>query len=117
MPPAGAAIQAKTGLSMVRHGRNRPLKHLGTLRGVGALSIHGQREPLGPIEFEIDGFRDRDVRSASGQIEGDAAILAAAFVAGAASIGLDGGISIDVVLADPVGGSVTEIKVTGPFPL
>jgi hypothetical protein len=98
--------------------RNRsPLKHLGTLHGSGSLSIGNGEQRLGPVRYEIDGYLERTMRSANGQIEGEIAVLEQAFRAGAACIALEGGSSIDVVLSDPRGGPTAEIVVSGRFPL
>jgi 20S proteasome alpha/beta subunit len=96
--------------------RNRSsLKHLGALHGSGTLSAG--KQCFGSVSYEIDGYLERSVRSANGQIEGDVAVLEQAFRAGAARIALEGGSSIEVVLSDPQGGPTAEIKVSGHFPL
>ena len=93
-----------------------PLKHLGTLHGTGDLLVGGGERNLGAVTYEIDGFIRRTERSDSGQIEGDARILARAFRAGAACIALSDGQLIDVVLSDPRGGATAEVTVRGRFP-
>ena len=96
---------------------NKPsLKHLGTLHGNGSLSITAG-ELLGPVTYEIDGYLDRDLRWANGQIEGAIPVLAQAFRAGGASIALPDGQSVDILLFDPEGSSTAEITVSGGFPL
>lgn len=95
----------------------RPLKHLGTLHGRGMVSIKDGERSLGPVRYEIDGYLDRTTRSANGEIEGDISVLAQAFGAGSASLALDGGPSVEVVLSDPQGGPTAEISVSGAFPL
>ena len=97
--------------------RSGPLKHLGSLRGNGSLSAAGGREGLGPVVYEIDGYLDRTARSANGKVEGDACALAKAFRAGAATLSLSSGASVNVVLSNPQGDSAAEITVTGGFPL
>ena len=95
----------------------RPLKHLGTLHGRSMVSIENGERSLGPVSYEIDGYLDGTSRSANGQIEGDISVLAQAFRAGSASLALDGGSSVEVVLSDPQGGPTAEINVSGAFPL
>ena len=97
---------------------NRPsLKHLGTLHGCGGLSIGNGTQSLGPVTYEIDGYLDRTTRSANGQIEGDRYVLAQAFRAGSASIALEGGPLVNIVLVDPQDGPTAEITVSGRCPL
>ena len=93
------------------------LKHLGTLHGIGSLSIDKGGQSLGSVRYEIDGYLDRARRSANGRIQGDVAVLARAFRAGAATIALTGGPSVNIVLSDPQGGPSAEVDVSGRFPL
>ena len=93
-----------------------PLKHLGTLYGVGDLLIGNGARNLGPVTYEIDGYARREMRSDNGQIEGSTDMLAMAFLAGPASIVLADGQLIDVMLSDPRGASTAEVKVSGRFP-
>ncbi len=101
---------------MTCFGKRASLKCLGTLHGSGSLSIHDGKH-LGSVGYEIDGYADRTIRSADGQVEGKSSVLAQAFRAGAARIVLNGGSSVDIVLSDPQGGQTAEIKVSGRFPL
>ena len=102
---------------MTRLNKMPSLKHLGSFRGEGGLSI-GKGEPsLGSVRYEIDCYLDRAAQSANGQVEGEIAILEQAFQAGAAFIALVDGTSIDVVLSDPKGGPTAEIAVCGRFPV
>jgi hypothetical protein len=94
----------------------RSLKHLGTLHGRGDLLIDGGEQKLGAVDYEIDGYLRRDLRSDNGQIQGQADILGQAFRAGAACIVMADGQCVDVVVADPHGGSAAEITVSGRFP-
>ena len=97
---------------------NKPsLKHLGSLHGIGSLSIGAGKLSLGSVAYEIDGYLDRDLRWANGQIEGPIPVLAQAFSAGSASIALLSGNSVDILLRDPEGGSTAAITVSGRFPL
>ena len=98
------------------HGKRFALKHLGTLRGRGGLSIRSDPRLVGTVDYEIDGFADQRQSSANGRIEGNAEILRQAFEARTARIQLEGGTSIDVVLANPRGGLVAEIVVHGRIP-
>jgi hypothetical protein len=100
---------------MAFHGRRFALKHLGTLRGRGSLSIRRGRR-LGAVDYEIDGYVDAKQRSANGRLEGSIDILRQAFDAGAAHITLEGGLAVDVVLADPQGEPAAEFVVRGPPP-
>ena len=93
------------------------LKHLGTLHGIGSLSIDNGGQSLGSVRYEIDGYLDRARRSANGRIQGDVAVLARAFRAGAATIALTSGPSVNIVLSDPQGGPSAEVDVSGRFPL
>jgi hypothetical protein len=94
----------------------RSLKHLGTLHGRGDLLIEDGGQKLGTVEYEIDGYLRRDLRSDNGQIQGEADILGQAFRAGAACIVMADGQCVDVVVADPHGSSAAEITVSGRFP-
>ena len=102
---------------MTSFGRGSSLKHLGTLHGRGRLSISDGEQSLGAVAYEIDGYLDRTIRSANGQIEGDVAVLARAYQAGGAAITLAEGPSVDVVLSNPQGGTTAEVTVSGRFPL
>ena len=101
---------------MIQSGR-RQLKYLGTLHGDGMVSVENGARSLGRVSYEIDGYLDRTTRSASGQIEGAGLVLAQAFHAGAVSLALGDGSSLDIVLSDPQGGGTAEISVRGAFPL
>jgi hypothetical protein len=102
---------------MTRLSKSHLMRYLGTLRGSGRLSLQNGEQSLGAVTYEIDGYCNHLERSANGQIEGDAAILTQAFCAGHAGILLADGSSLQVVLADPQGGSTAEVKVNGYFPL
>lgn len=102
---------------MTCFGKRPSLKYLGALHGSGSLFIGNGERSLGLVGYEIDGYLDRTMRSANGQIEGDSTVLAQAFQAGAARIVLAGGPSVEVVLSDPQGGPTAEITVSGRFPL
>jgi hypothetical protein len=102
---------------MTRLGKNHSLQYLGTLRGSGTLSLKNGEQSLGGITYEIDGYCNQFARSANGQIEGEDRVLTQAFQAGVVGILLSDGSSIEVVLADPHGGSTAEVQVNGDFPL
>jgi len=102
---------------MTTFGKRQLLKHLGTIRGRGHLSIGVGGRSLGSVDYEIDSFVDRMMYSANGQIAGDTGLLAAAFKAGTVSLSLDGGRSVAVVLADPEGSPTAEIVVRDHLPL
>ncbi len=104
-------------LFMTTFGKRQLLKHLGTIRGSGNLSIGAGSRSLGSVSYEIDSFVDRMMYSANGQIEGDTGLLAEAFKAGTATLALDGGRSVAVVLADPEGSPTAEIVVRDQLPL
>jgi hypothetical protein len=74
-------------------------------------------EELGSVTYEIDGYLDQATSSANGQIEGESAALGEAFGAGDATIVLESGRLIHVVLSDPHGGPTAEVRVSGRFPL
>ena len=93
----------------------KSIKHLGTLHGEGTLLI-GEGRQLGQVTYEIDGYLDRGARSASGQIEAESRILDAAFQAMDATLVLDSGRCIHVVVLDPRDGAA-EVRVAGAFPL
>ena len=80
-------------------------------------SLQNGEQSLGGITYEIDGYCNQFARSANGQIEGEDRVLTQAFQAGVVSILLSDGSSIEVVLADPHGGSTAEVQVNGNFPL
>ena len=93
------------------------IKYLGSLRGIGHLTIEGGVREPSAITYEIDGFLDRARHFAAGQIEGDSAALTRAFQAGHARLTLDGGQQLDLVLLDPQGRRTAEVTVSGHFPL
>ncbi len=92
-------------------------RHLGTLQGSGSLSVGDSSERLGNVTFEIDGYADRDRRWANGEIEGEAVVLDRAFAAGVVRLASTDGVSLDLVLQNPAGGSTAEFDVKGQFPL
>ncbi len=94
----------------------KSIKHLGTLHGQGALLVQEGRQ-LGPVTYEIDGYLDRGAKSANGQIEADNRILDQAFHAKDATLVLESGRCVHIVVSDPRGGATAEIHVTGGFPL
>jgi len=69
------------------------------------------------VRYEIDGYIDDGTKSANGQIEADNRILNEAFRAEDATIVLDSGWCIQVVVSDPQGDLTAEVRVRGGFPL
>ena len=102
---------------MTSFGKRHLLKHLGTIRGSGSLSIGEGGRSLGLVNYEIDSYLDRTMHSGNGQIEGETTLLTQAFEAGAAQIALSGGRSVGVVLSDPQGDPAADIVVRSGLPL
>jgi len=100
---------------MTAFGR-KSITHLGTLHGEGTLLVRDGRE-LGQVIYEIDGFVERGAKSANGQIEAKNCMLDEAFRAEDATIVLESGRCIQVVLSDPHGGPTAEVRVRSGFPL
>jgi hypothetical protein len=100
---------------MTSFGRHS-ITHLGSLHGKGTLLIQEGRQ-LGQVIYEIDGYVDHGAKSADGRIEAEGGILHEAFRADHATIVLESGRCIQVVLSNPHGGSISEIRVKGGFPL
>ena len=100
---------------MTSFGRHS-ITHLGTLHGEGTLLVQDGRK-LGQVIYEIDGYVDNGGRSANGQIEAESRILHEAFCAEDATIVLESGRCIRVMVSDPQGGATAEISVRGGFPL
>src|SRR5688572_7670364 len=100
---------------MTSFGRHS-ITHLGTLHGEGTLLVQDGRQ-LGQVTYEIDGYVDNGGRSANGQIEAESRILHEAFCAEDATIVLESGRCIRVMVSDPQGGATAEISVRGGFPL
>ena len=100
---------------MTSFGR-KSITHLGTLHGEGTLLIQEGRR-LGQVIYEIDGYVDGGGKSASGQIEAESRILDEAFRAEEATIVLDTGRCIHIVVSDPLGEGAAEVRVKGGFPL
>ena len=100
---------------MTSFGR-KSITHLGTLHGEGTLLGQEGRQ-LGQVIYEIDGYLDHGIKSANGQIESETRILNEAFRAAAATIVLDSGRCIQVVVSDPHGGTTAELNVRSGFPL
>jgi hypothetical protein len=94
---------------------SKSIKHLGTLHGRGTLLSEEGRE-LGPVAYEIDGYVDGDIKSANGQIEGENLMLDQAIQARDATLVLESGRLIQVVVSDRSVGTA-EVRVTGGFPL
>jgi hypothetical protein len=91
----------------------KSIKHLGTLHGEGTLLIDEGRQ-LGQVTYEIDEYLDRGVRSASGQIVAESGILGEACRAGDATIVLESGRCVHVIVSDPSGGTA-EVRVADGF--
>jgi hypothetical protein len=100
---------------MTAFGR-KSITHLGTLHGKGTLLV-GDRRQLGQVIYEIDGYIDDGTKSANGQIEASNRILNEAFRAEDATIVLDSGRCIQVVVSDPQGDLTAEVRVRGGFSL
>ena len=100
---------------MTSFGR-KSITHLGTLHGKGTL-LGGEGRQLGQVVYEIDGYLVDGAKSANGQIEAERCMLDEAFRAQDATIVLDSGRCIQVILSDPQGGPTTEVHVRGGFPL
>jgi hypothetical protein len=100
---------------MTSFGR-KSITHLGALHGKGTLLVEERRQ-LGHVTYEIDGYLDHGIKSANGQIEAEARVLNEAFRAEDATIVLDSGRCIQVVVSDPHGGTIAELKVRSGFPL
>jgi hypothetical protein len=100
---------------MTSFGR-KSITHLGTLHGEGTLLVRDGRS-LGQVIYEIDGYVDGAVKSASGQIEAESRTLEEAFRAEEVSIVLETGRCINIVVSNPRGEQAAEVRVTGAFPL
>ena len=100
---------------MTSFGR-KSIAHLGTLHGEGTLLV-GDGLSLGQVTYEIDGYVDRNVKSASGQIEAESRILDEAFRAEEATIVLETGRCINIVVSDRRGERAAEVRIKGAFPL
>jgi hypothetical protein len=100
---------------MTSFGR-KSITHLGSLHGEGTLLVEEGRQ-LGHVLYEIDGYLDRGIRSANGQIEAETRILDEAFRAADATIVLNSGQCIHVVVSSPDGGTTAELQVRSGFPL
>jgi hypothetical protein len=100
---------------MTSFGR-KSIIHLGTLHGEGTLMIDDGRQ-LGPVIYEIDGYLDNRAKSANGQIEAESQVLDDAFRAEDATLILNNGRSIHIIVSNPHGGATAEVRVTGGFPL
>lgn len=97
-----------------QHGRS--LKLLASLYGSGKLSDRTGGRNYGAVAYELHSYSDRFSHSDNGWIEGEAHMLRQAFRAGPARLDLADGQIVDVVLDDPRGHSIVEIKVKGHFP-
>ena len=100
---------------MTSFGR-KSITYLGSLHGKGTLLVDDGRQ-LGHVMYEIDGYLEHDIKSANGQIEAETCILDEAFRTDDATILLDCGRCIQVVVSDPHGGTIAELKVRSGFPL
>jgi hypothetical protein len=77
---------------------------------------HFSSREAGQVAYEIDGYLDGGARSAHGQIEAARHVLEHASQAVDATLVLDSGRCIHVVVSDPHGGAA-EVRVAGAFPL
>jgi hypothetical protein len=93
----------------------KSITYLGTLHGEGTL-LTGEGRPLGLVTYEIDSYRDHCARSATGQIEAASRILNEAFQAKDATIVLNNGRCVHIIVSDPGGSATAEVRVTGSFP-
>ena len=93
----------------------KSIKHLGTIHGEGTLLIDEGRH-LGQVTYEIDEYLDRGVRSANGQIEAEGRILEEASRAKDATIVLESGRCVHVIVSHPSGGAA-EVRVADRLPL
>ena len=100
---------------MTSFGR-KSITHLGSLHGEGTL-LGQEGRPLGDVIYEIDGYLDHGIRSANGQIEAETRILNEALRAADATIVLNSGQCIHVVVSSPHGGTTAELQVRSGFPL
>ena len=100
-------MQALTEFQMTSFGR-KSITHLGTLHGEGTLLTQEGRRL---------GYVDGRGKSTSGQIEAEGLILDEAFRAEEATIVLDTGRCIHIVVSDPQGEEAAEVWVKGGFPL
>lgn len=98
-------------------GKKNTLKHLGTLHGKGTLVPAAGGEAYGPVRYEIDGYLEREVRTGTGDVEGDADMLARAYADGNVVLVLEKGIRLDIRLDDPAGEPVAAIAVPSNFPV
>jgi hypothetical protein len=94
----------------------KSISYLGSLHGEGTLLVQDGRQ-LGEVIYEIDGYLDHGAKSANGQIQGERQILETAFRAEEATIVLESGRCIHIVVSNPFGDVTAEIRVTGSFPL
>lgn len=98
-------------------GKKNTLKHLGTLHGKGTLAPAAGGDAYGPVSYEIDGYLEREVRTGTGEIEGDAGMLARAFAAeGGLVLQLEKGGQLAIKLDDPAGEAVASVTVPADFP-
>jgi len=102
-------------IPMTSFGR-KSITHLGALHGEGTL-LGDEGRRLGHVIYEIDGYLDHGSKSANGRIEAETRILKEAFCAEDATIVLDSGRCIQVVVSDPHGGTTAELLVRSGFPL
>ena len=98
---------------MTSFGR-KSITHVGALHGEGTLLVEDGRQ-LGHVTYEIDGYLDHGIKSANGQIEAEARILNEAFRADDATIVLDSGRCIHVVVSNSHGGTTAELRVRSPL--
>lgn len=90
------------------------LRHLGSLHGEGRLLARGQ--DLGPVRYEIDGYKGHRGESGNGRIEGERAMLIEAFEAQAAEIVLADGQSTQIIVSEPGREPAAEFRLIGPLP-
>ncbi len=89
--------------------------HLGTIEGYGQIIAGGN--DLGEVGYSISVFRPRQLTEARGHITGPGSILMAAMQARGATLRLEGGETVDVIVTNyRMPSDRAEIIVSGPVP-
>ena len=91
------------------------MAYLGTIRGRATITV-GDND-IGEVGYSISVFRPRQLTEARGHITGPGSILMAAMQARGATLRLEGGETVDVIVTNyRMPSDRAEIIVSGPVP-
>jgi hypothetical protein len=88
--------------------------HIANMTGSGTLIVEGKES--GAADYEIEIYRDRNMKTAEGTLNADFGLLYAAIAAAKTKLRLENGTYIDVVITNVTPGRDSTFVVSGPIP-